>query len=166
VQEVFWKEHQLAKKVINKLRDFVGTSLAILHPSTFPPTPIECEAMMTPPKTDPQDSHLDSLLHIITCFCYAGKHASGACNSTFVAKANTSFDATCTDEIEYHRLPVAVDDNHYAQEIVINHASWPHFGPGNPSLTDRRYCLFFSYAMNATALRHTTGEEVISQFRY
>ena len=169
VGDRFWVGHGRAKKIIESLGSIFGQQLALmLHitPEQFQPTLLETETMFTPPKSRCQDEHMDSNMNIVTVIVYVGKHPSGSCNSTFVAKEDSNFDPSCTDKFQFHRLPIPVGSNLYTTQALVNHASWPHYGPGNPSLTEPRYSLFFSYAMDAAAVRHTTGEEVLRIFRH
>ena len=49
---------------------------------------------------------------------------------------------------------------HTQTQAFINHATWPHYGPGN-SMKQDRYVLFYVFSLDDAGARHTTAEEVI-----
>ena len=165
----FWRDRVAGKQLILDMGKFVLQHLTVVHSAKlkngFTIKNLEFEAIMTPPGAKQQDPHKDSEENIVTAFYYAGVHKAGSCNSTLVAKQDTNFDTQCEDPIEYHRLPILLDADNIAQEVCVNHAAWPHKGPGNPSKTEPRYGLFFSYSLTSAAQRHTTGETVLREFR-
>jgi hypothetical protein len=48
----------------------------------------------------------------------------------------------------------------------MNHVAWPHFGPGNMLTKAIRYGVFFAFALDDIAGRHTTSERVYHEHTF
>ena len=121
------------------------------------PCLIEREIMMTPVGSPPQDPHADTRHNIVAAFISLNK---GPTKSTYVASSIHDFPkGTSMQTLEYNQLHVP--SSYHDPHVFLNHATWPHHGPGNKSKTVDRYMLFCSYALDETAFRHTTTEAVL-----
>jgi hypothetical protein len=63
-----------------------------------------------------QEPHQDSRMNMKTCF-YLSSKSNGPCKSTFVAKPDTDLRTEATDEIEYHQLPIELNEHGYATQV-------------------------------------------------
>ena len=120
------------------------------------PCLIEQEFMKTPMGSGPQDPHADTRHNIVTAFISLNKKKT---KSTFVASSIELPPGTAMKALEYTQLPVP--SSHTNPHVFFNHATWPHYGPGNMSTTEDRYILFVTYALDEAAYRHTTTEAVL-----
>lgn len=162
----FLEEHELLTDVenaLNVLSDAIRT--ALLHylrekkiavdEEKFPQL-IEREIMMTPKGSRPQDPHADTRHNIVAAFISLNK---GPTKSTFIASSIKFPAGTSMKTLEYKQLDVP--SSHTNPHVFLNHATWPHHGPGNKSTKVDRYMLFCSFALDETAFRHTTAEAVL-----
>ena len=130
----------------------------------YPQNCHETEAFRTPAGAGAQDAHQDSRFHIgnvgidvsaLHEHLYGGKPMTKL--STWVARPSTTdLSFKCTDAIQYEQLPVPPGNPGYA---LAFHSAWPHNGPGNAG-KEPRFVLFFAFALNEMAARHTTDEVV------
>lgn len=116
----------------------------------------ETEFMMTPRETRPQDPHADTRFNIVSAFIRLNE---GPGKSTWTATKETFNQAevgTALNKLTYEQFPLSDKK----VEVFINHATWPHYGPGNKG-KKVRYVLFLAFAVDEAATRHTTAEEVL-----
>ena len=111
---------------------------------------------MTPMGSIPQDPHSDTRQNIVSAFISLNESAS---KSTWVASNIAHPVGTLMQELEYKQFHVP--SSHTDPHVIFNHATWPHYGPGNKSTVEDRFMLFFAFALDEAACRHTTGEEVL-----
>jgi hypothetical protein len=116
----------------------------------------ETECMMTPIGAEKQDAHADTRFNIVSafinlCIC-PGNSTWSATKESFTSSKSGQHMNT----LNYVQVPLAEDK----VEVYINHSAWPHHGPGNKS-DQVRYVLFFAFALDERAMRHTTSEEVL-----
>jgi hypothetical protein len=139
-------QKEVMKKLLEESKDY-DAGYPRLH---------EMEFMMTPCGAGPQDPHADTKFNIVSAFI---RLDTGDGKSTWTVKKDSFEKAkqgTPMNELDYQQLPFTKDK----VEVVINHATWPHYGPGNKG-SELRYVLFFAFAVDLRATRHTTSEEVL-----
>jgi hypothetical protein len=151
-----------------KITGLITNRLATLAPiasqarNNRPPevTLTEWEIMMTPAEAPPQAAHADTHQNIVTVFVALNPTGSQGRRSGYFATPPLPVPEKTPrpmSELNYKQLDLG---NSVETTVVINHAAWPHFGPGNPSRTAVRYNLFMAFAIGEMAARHTTGEQV------
>ena len=117
----------------------------------------EMELLFTPQGAPPQDAHADTRFNMVSTILRLDK---GSVKATWTATKSSFMEAkpgTPMKELKYEQLPLDTKKI----EVLINHNTWPHYGPGNSSGVDR-YCFFFTFAVDEASKRHTTSEEVLN----
>jgi len=175
---LFVREEELGPDLViklTKLRVIIQEKLSLEHEEMFklPAVShlIEMELMMTPTSSVPQSPHQDSLQNICTAFVELNNPGNSSCSTgTFFAEEfrekGTILSGKSLSTLKYKQLTEAGQATKRIGphiDVVFNHATWPHHGPGNQGSCDR-YVLFFTFAMDTIAKRHTTGEVVLHSF--
>ena len=155
--------HPRARGILNNLVGFLTDTLRehdVVNKHAdkgYPKTMSETEGMMTPPKSPRQSAHGDSQFRLanvlLTLPKMKAKCTRGKAKSTWVARAGT--DLTSPEaKMEFHQFELPS-----ARHVLVNHAAWPHYGPGNAT-GHARYVLFFVFPLTEAASRHSTSESV------
>jgi len=164
--EAFFDHHFEPGQILRLLERITGLIATRLNNRLPEVTLIEWEIMMTPAGAPPQAAHADTHQNIVTVFVALNPTGSKGRRSGYFAAPPLPVPEKTPrpmSELKYNQLDLdnyQLDlDNSVQTTVVINHAAWPHYGPGNPT-TEVRYNLFMAFAIDEMAARHTTGEQV------
>jgi hypothetical protein len=162
----------LATSVREQWRMFMpGLSVA----PGYPEGPLEMEFMHTPVGAPAQHRHQDTRHNVLTAFVTLGRHQStsgdptkSTLHSTYTA---TDIDRTdsngVTKDLSYNQAHLNLNVEGYPVDVLLNHGTWPHGGPGNrqPNLGQRpRYILFYAFALDEIATKATTTTVYPSEY--